>query len=1164
MTALQNYKTENEVVAQMQANDRENMLCSFNELKSKLDETLVENENMKCEIINLRDNSTKPGTSDNNSVFQPVSKLFESKTKNLFDSGNDVDEFDDIYKNRVPVEEPVCSQSSAYVCGPDQEGKKLETMEVLFDDQSWGWEADQPQSLENIEIVNKSNASTAASYIDYEKTIEILQSENSNLQQSLSNLQEQYSNQMSTVEVDNKRFVDEINYLHTERQRLLNLQEQFNNHVAAIETDKKQLEDEIIHLSTEKKSISNLREHFYNQISEIEANKKTLENELNQLQTEKESLINVQYQLNNHIGTIEADKKLLEDETKNLHIVQNNLETNLCDLRIEIENMLLTKENHNVEFNKLQDEIRAVRLEAENLKLIIEEKDRLLDQMRSTNTKLPENKEILDHKNESGIPAFVGTSFFGQSSSDDFNIDPLPENQIPVTEEIITPKSSYTCGPPEDEGWGWGSNEAILEEQHQKSTSVQSSSLIEPSAQFELKIQDLEDKVQVLELEKSRLEDEVVALKVKSGKLIKRLKECKTKSESNVQLKQLVSTDSSDLDLAIQEELNITVKNLETKVAEFKAEIEKRDLERQKHIQRIDVLTAVNDRMTEMKDRQDSDIEMYTYKIRELTVKLQQMEEWGDENYNKESPQKLSNDGQESSNNIEEMNNRIKQLTSEINDLRNDNEELQAILDEQRENNKVFENKIAHYGVLTRENSDLKEELSKTSLKLHEKIDENNNNLIAINALNETNSTLSNEIERMKTASLFQSPEFTASVNPFGAIPIQNESEKLAELEQENQNLSAQINYKNIEIQQLNKKIDEIVKEDQTQSLVQEILTKNHEINLLKTQVQTLESDKIELENNLSLQLTQEEIVSLRKEIDNQSQTISALQSKLCDMESEKMHTENELKILNDKVLESFTYEDKMKAAALELDVKNIEISELKNTLGNLQFAVNNEKNLQSTQDTNNQLYELENKWKQYVLDRETHFNATITTLEQEINNLKQQLNEKISSIDKPSTGEEPNVNSEILKNMQVALENQELEIVTLKEQLAIRCAEYARLASQVDPFAQLSSSSSLTAKISKPNSERKISASESIASSSDASDVVPRGELDLALYMLHQRDMRCEELTFELMNLLEERDTLQLKLSNSIRQLEEIKRKSGLSDGRSNSFLNLQNILKI
>lgn len=51
---------------------------------------------------------------------------------------------------------------------------------------------------------------------------------------------------------------------------------------------------------------------------------------------------------------------------------------------------------------------------------------------------------------------------------------------------------------------------------------------------------------------------------------------------------------------------------------------------------------------------------------------------------------------------------------------------------------------------------------------------------------------------------------------------------------------------------------------------------------------------------------------------------------------------------------------------------------------------------------------------------------------------------------------------------------------------------------------------------------------------------------MDLALYMLHQSDVRCEELTVELTQLLEERDTLQLRLSNAIREKEELRRKHG------------------
>lgn len=48
--------------------------------------------------------------------------------------------------------------------------------------------------------------------------------------------------------------------------------------------------------------------------------------------------------------------------------------------------------------------------------------------------------------------------------------------------------------------------------------------------------------------------------------------------------------------------------------------------------------------------------------------------------------------------------------------------------------------------------------------------------------------------------------------------------------------------------------------------------------------------------------------------------------------------------------------------------------------------------------------------------------------------------------------------------------------------------------------------------------------------------DTNSRQDLDSALYLLHQRDVRCDELTLELMALMEERDALQMRLSSALR----------------------------
>ncbi|XP_037967842.2 protein lava lamp [Plutella xylostella] len=167
-------------------------------------------------------------------------------------------------------------------------------------------------------------------------------------------------------------------------------------------------------------------------------------------------------------------------------------------------------------------------------------------------------------------------------------------------------------------------------------------------------------------------------------------------------------------------------------------------------------------------------------------------------------------------------------------------------------------------------------------------------------------------------------------------------------------------------------------------------------------------------------------------------------------------------------------------------------------------------------------------------------YEKTIKDNDIEKTNLAEALNAKIvecTSLNRQITdlNKQLEEDSEKASQMQVALENQEIEIVTLKD--------------EIDKMQDLLTNS--TAKMAKHvrfTSDTKPSADDSISSESSTSketiDVVPRAELDLALYMLHQRDVRCEELIMELTHLLEERDTLQLRLSDSLRSCEELKSK--------------------
>lgn len=708
-----------------------------------------------------------------------------------------------------------------------------------------------------------------------------------------------------------------------------------------------------------------------------------------------------------------------------------------------------------------------------------------------------------------------------------------------------------------------------------------------------------------------------MALQVQSAKMLKKLKEYKSKNEhltTAQYFKKSPSVESNDLDLAIQEELNNQIKLLETRLKEIKAEQEKESLEKQNLQKRVDVLTSANDTMVDLKQRQDNELEMCKTKIRQLSQKVSQLEEWSDDNYNKTAAEES---GLSRTTGCDEnVTKQMEMLSKQLLDARTDGEETQALLDDEKSHRSILEDRIkklqesllnkgdleerndelivrldklsaektflqndslsktetirqletkvnqlkgqinesiATIDVLSHESNNIKTYLDQLKEEHRHKIDENNNLSKELSLLSDKNVELSGEVERMKSSGMFGDG---SQLN-------------LMEMDEKIQELTAAIQYKDAEIGHLNQKVADVIKEDQTQSLVQEILNKNFEINNLRSEVTQLRCAKDELENNLSMQLT--------KEIQSQNPAetgmkMGELEKVIAAMKTEKSEMEHELQVLNDQVLSSLQLEDKIKSTVLELDMKNIEIFELKNSLQQMKQHQSVEMNPTSTSDDGiaslnaqweqvmeQRCAELADSWRQHVSQRESEFSLTEATLRQDIDLLRQAMRQSNSSSETAETGDHSTdlaareivqtvqlpSDNELISKMQEALENQEMEIVTLKEQLAIRSAEYARIVSQVDPFGQMSHTSMMTMDLKAKKSTESL---ESLPGQ--------KSELDLALYMLHQRDMRCEELTEELIHLLGERDTLQLKLSNSIRQIEDIRLKTGYVDGMFLEFV--------
>lgn len=917
-----------------------------------------------------------------------------------------------------------------------------------------------------------------------------------------------------------------------------------------------------------------------------------------------------------HVEPLQGERqeqKTIEDLERNV----SDLEKYVTDLEIKLKNLTTLHEETLLQLQtKTQQYEESIKSYEERLRILESEKKELEVQKsveslivsEQANAQAPSLQMFFDAK--SPQPAVEFDRMIQQPS------DGVP---VPVQEEVIVPKKAYLLYPdadapvtevvvPDDgDGWGWGSEEAALEEKHQKSTVSQSETLAPQTQNLELKLQEYQDRVQELELERNRLDEKVIEMQVKSGKMIKKLKEYKLKiDQQEKSFRKSSSIESNDLDLAIQEELKSQVTKLEEMLGAMKEQHNKEIAEKNNLLKRIDVLTSANDRMTEMKERQDIEVEMYQTKVRQLNQQLQQLGDWGEQSEVVSTAKTVESAPSTSA--ASDLERKLTEAQRELEDIKVDRDELQALLDDEKNNVRLNESKINELqaklvALKTKSSDEVNKQEEALRIQLVQKETDLNNMIIknqnlhlqlsdyqlTIEQLSQESNSIKAQLEQIQVEHkqkvsenenlskeldswIKKSNELSQEIENMRKDTKGNEdaSHNIAAMEEKLQELHAQLEYKDAEIVYLKKTLEDTIREDQTQSLVQEMLVKTQEINQLRQQVQALQTDKVELENNLSLQLTRD-MTNKTDDTETLQRKIQTLEQSLQEIKSEKEHMEGELQVLNNHVIASLENEDKMKQTVLELDTKNIEIAELKKSLELLKQQQSTSSETSKPADTNNEQLiadlnaqwketveqrctEIAESWRQHLVVKEQEFQNIESNLLQEIEKLRNGTHtftpplQSSSTVESSIFGTDPSeIDAEMIQRMQSALESQELEIVTLKEQLAMRSAEYARLAARHDPYA-MSTSSNISFDSTKQ--QRKLST----GTAANEPQTISKTELDLALYMLHQRDMRCEELTLELVNLLEERDTLQLKLSNSLRQVEEIKRKTGYSESGSES----------
>jgi len=817
-------------------------------------------------------------------------------------------------------------------------------------------------------------------------------------------------------------------------------------------------------------------------------------------------------------------------------------------------------------------------------------------------------------------------------------VEPIAEkdHSVDTFQQVAAPETVLSLGSSswdvdvegEGEGWGWGSEEAHLEEEHmqkQKETLL----CTETSDVLKDRVVTLENHITNVQAEKEKLFEELRTAQVRSGKMLKKLKDLKLKNDSllkdNVELAQKLSGKSfGDLDQAIEEELKIRIDTLEKELRDMRNEKDTACSEKERLESHVDMLTCANERLVEMKERQDIDIEVCKQRNRDLSNQVQSLE-WRIGELNEENKSVLeSNAGREQDMkdsffswnkhgftpdskhlfDTESLNN---ELQEKVSALSVDNENLQELLEQQRSLRLAAETELqeiqqrmSHTDTGTQfsseENNSLKEKLQlelqgKTLEELKTecgRLEEKNNNLQ--NAYH----ALKTEYDRVCTESeesILATERKWESLNCEYAKKIEDICNEKVEIEEYYRNVLREHDQVIEDADKLSKNLADLTQQHEALKLEYSNLREHiimqektlaltdkkkhdleHELAQLKSETESISSGLSDTSGLLSEQRMriaelEMELRTKTEETERLCQLIESQKLERAEVEQEwngrveRLRKELELSA-EDLYKQQDRYSMLMKEyqefrdhssemirchvqEAVNTKEKEIEIMKAKLKEKETQFAVEIEgrskedpkykldetSDLPTTRDRDIEIlkFRLTQKEKEIeeiscikdkdiqnlkiVLSETEHkFEEILGQKDQDINNLRVLLannDAKISELQQTLDEE-----ARQLTELRELLEDREFQLRQLKDELLVTRNSAAQALSVLPKQSRDSLTSSLTDK-NQSSVEQHLDRREQ--KDSNASDT-KQEELDLALYMLHQRDVRCDELTLELM----------------------------------------------
>ncbi|KAJ8674067.1 hypothetical protein QAD02_005329 [Eretmocerus hayati] len=375
-----------------------------------------------------------------------------------------------------------------------------------------------------------------------------------------------------------------------------------------------------------------------------------------------------------------------------LEEMSSELET----LRIQNQELWASQEVYRNRALELESEVRATGdvariAELENrIARVISERDILQLQMNDVNRVFEDLRESNEAVKDLESQLEAVTRERNKLAEELCNLKDVPdvEKQAQTQQQVSHVDSAnpaVECMWDDDED-PWGFNDKYRA--HQEEEQIHMPIVPSEEIQMKIRIDELEEKIKSLTEENVKLVEDGKAAQIKIVKYVKKLKENKVQLDNlQRQLKSQSSLGSSgfdDLDAAIVDELKNQVATLQKALSDAKDEIKKAAAEKEKLLQRIEVLTAATERFTEAKEKQDNEVHIWQVRYRELETKLQQLDFGPETKDTASSPRQGSFEASsDDSNRIQEQE-ELKELKDNVEALAAENEELQRLLEEYR------------------------------------------------------------------------------------------------------------------------------------------------------------------------------------------------------------------------------------------------------------------------------------------------------------------------------------------------------------------------------------------------------------------------------------------------------------------------------------------------